>query len=404
MQLDLNKIKKYFMEISCFVDMMKLPSLKLFDDRVCDMLNELSVAIRNDDEAKKYPDIVTFGFFCRKSNLQKLKQQYYSDDRIGRGLSFHIAPSNVPINFAYSFAAGLLAGNPCIVRASSKNFEQTRIISRLLYQLKKESDIKKYLAVIGYDHDKEMTDYFSALASTRIIWGGDITIQEIRKSPIQPRCSEITFADRYSICVVHAKNLMNIENLEPVFRSFYNDTYLYDQNACSSPRLLYWVGSEDKVEQAKILFWNGMQMYLSNRYSVEPVIAIDKLMKDYKAAIEIPGTIIKKTNNVIHRIVVNVLPENLSDYVCPGGSFVEYASEGLDALLPVITDKYQTMTYIGFEGRELADWVIKNGLSGIDRIVPVGKAADFTLTWDGYNLIDCLSRNVYYERSRTDTV
>lgn len=405
MQPDLNKITKHFMEISCFADMVKLPSLKLFDDRVCDMLNELSVAIRSDYEAKQYPDIVTFGFFCRKSNVQKLKQQYDRDNRIGKGLSFHIAPSNVPINFAYSLVTGLLAGNACIVRASSKDFAQTRIICRLLGQIKKQSDIGKYFAVIGYAHDKVINDYFSGIASSRVIWGGDATVQEIRKSPIQPRCSEITFADRYSICVIHAGKLLLANGLEDVLHSFYNDTYLYDQNACSSPRLIYWIGNKEETNQARRIFWNEMQNYLLKRYRVEPVTAVDKLMADYRAAIELQGTIIEKMdNNIIHRITLKSLPDNLEDYACPGGSFLEYASEGLDDLIPVVTNKYQTMTYIGFEGEDLSEWVIQHGLSGFDRIVPVGKAAEFTLTWDGYNLIDSLSREVYYERSKHDTI
>ena len=39
-----------------------------------------------------------------------LKKEYKKDEslRLGRGIIFHIAPSNVPINFAYSLVAGLL--------------------------------------------------------------------------------------------------------------------------------------------------------------------------------------------------------------------------------------------------------------------------------------------------------
>lgn len=404
MQQNLNKIIKYFMEISCFEDMSRLPSLKLFDDRVCNLLNQLSKAIREDSEAKKYPDIVTFGFFCRKSNLERLKQRYYADNRIGKGISFHIAPSNVPINFAYSLAAALLAGNPCIVRVSSKDFSQIQIICRLLKEIDIQSDIRNYFAVIGYAHEKEITDYFSSLCSTRIIWGGDGTIRDIRRSPISPRCTEITFADRYSICVIHAGKMLMMADLKNIFQAFYNDTYLYDQNACSSPRLIYWIGNKDETDRARNLFWTGMREYLQDHYTTEPVIVIDKLMADYKAAIELSGTIIEKSDNNIHCILIKALPDNLPDYTCPGGSFIEYASEGLDDLISVITSQYQTLTYIGLNEKELVKWVMDHGLSGIDRIVPVGRAADFSLTWDGYNLIDCMSREVYYEGSKYDTI
>jgi hypothetical protein len=38
--------------------------------------------------------------------------------------------------------------------------------------------------------------------------------------------------------------------------------------------------------------------------------------------------------------------------------------------------------------------VVSNGLSGIDRIVPVGKALDMGVIWDGYDLIRTMSRIV----------
>ena len=37
--------------------------------------------------------------------------------------------------------------------------------------------------------------------------------------------------------------------------------------------------------------------------------------------------------------------------------------------------------------------VLENGLTGVDRIAPVGHTMDFALTWDGYDLIRTLSRS-----------
>ena len=34
----------------------------------------------------------------------------------------------------------------------------------------------------------------------------------------------------------------------------------------------------------------------------------------------------------------------------------------------------------------------KAGIKGIDRVVPVGKTMDFDLIWDGYNLVERLTR------------
>lgn len=400
MQPDLNKIKKYYMGAASFEDMCKLPSLRLFDDRICELLEALSATIRNNKEAKQYPDIVTLGFFCRKGNIQKLKQEYFVKDRLGKGLSFHIAPSNVPINFMYSLVSGLLSGNPCIVRVSSKEFVQTDIICRLLREMEIQSEISQYIAVIGYEYDKELTDYFSSMANVRVIWGGDRTIQEIRKSPVPPRCIDIGFADRYSLCVIRAEALLEMDDIqdrEKMAQGFYNDTYLFDQNACSSPRFIYWLGVKEDIEKAQSIFWDAVHDYIKEHYKVEPIIASDKLLASYQAAIDLENvTIIRSGDNLIQRIRLSSLPENLSEYTCPGGSFMEYESETLEDLIPIVSDKYQTLTYFGLEPARLTDWVINHGLSGIDRIVPNGKAADFMFTWDGYNVIDMMSRKIFY--------
>ena len=40
---------------------------------------------------------------------------------------------------------------------------------------------------------------------------------------------------------------------------------------------------------------------------------------------------------------------------------------------------------------------MRNNLLGIDRVVPIGKALDISLIWDGYDVIDSLSRTITLE-------
>lgn len=112
MQPHFDEIKVLFSKAERFDEMKKLPAKKIFDDAVCSYLNTLSGFILKDSTIRNYPDIITFGFFCRKANIEKIKKNYSQNFRIGRGLSFHIAPSNVPINFAYSMVIGLLSEIP----------------------------------------------------------------------------------------------------------------------------------------------------------------------------------------------------------------------------------------------------------------------------------------------------
>lgn len=398
MQTNLDKVTNLYHGEQPFEHITQLKAFSPFSDEVCAFLAALSQTLLADKEAKTYPDVVTFAFFCRKANIEHEKAKYVGriENRIGRGVTFHIAPSNVPINFAYTMVAGLLSGNACIVRVSTKPFSQTDIICSAIqkvFAIKNYAALKEYIAIVRYERDTGINAYFSSLCDIRVIWGGDAAIAEIRTTALPPRSFDITFADRYSLCVVCADNYLKETNQQKIAQDFYNDTYLYDQNACSAPRLMIWIGKKDAISQAKYCFWSALHDYAKLRYPIEPVIAVEKLMTVCRCAIDLENAKkISMPDNLISRIDVDQLSKDLPDYRCAGGSFIEYDDENLNSLKDIITKKYQTMSYIGFQPNELQNWVIKNGLSGIDRIVPVGQTADFTLVWDGYDLIYTMSR------------
>ena len=86
----------------CGADWDGIRPLRPFCEEVQAFLSDVSTALLRDREARHYPDVVTFAFFCRSANLEQLRAEYPESDRLGRGVTFHIAPSNVPVNFAYS--------------------------------------------------------------------------------------------------------------------------------------------------------------------------------------------------------------------------------------------------------------------------------------------------------------
>lgn len=384
----------------------KMPGLnphQVFDSTVVSFLSELSEALRRDKESGQYPDVVTFAFFCRKANLKALEKPYrdLKTKNIGRGVSFHIAPSNVPVIFAYSLMCGLLSGNACIIRLSEKKTPQVDIICKAVDSvLSNEAykDLRNYITIVRYAHDHDINAYFSSVCDIRVIWGGDKTISEIRKASLPARAFDITFADRYSLSVIHARNYLLLDDKNAIASGFYNDTYLFDQNACSSPRLLVWVGNEEVVEQAKVVFWDHLYRVLDAKaYKNEPIVVVDKLTALCKAAIKLPDVKVEKSrNNIIMRVRVGKIDPALPEFACAGGVFYEYVDTSLDALLKIVDRKYQTMTYIGFDPQELRQTIIERGVSGIDSIVPVGASSQFDFIWDGYDLIRHMSRTVRF--------
>lgn len=378
-----------------------LRPLRPFAPEALDFLSALSAALLKDREAKAYPDVITFAYFCRKAHLARLQEEYAGrlDGRLGRGVVFHIAPSNVPINFAYSLTAALLSGNGSIVKASSRDFPQTRIVCRAMEKLLTEdfAPLAPYVCVVTYPREaQEVTEAFSARCDARVIWGGDETVRRVREAALQPRAVEVAFADRYSLLCIRPEAVMALseEELERLAKDFYNDTYLTDQNACTSPRLIYWVGEGDSREASE-RFFRAMGAYARQRYELPAVTAVDKLTAVCRAAMKLEGAeIVHDPDNWVTRVRVKALCPELYELRSPGGFFLEYAAPTLDALGDFVTPRVQTLSYLGLSPEELSRFVLENGLTGVDRIVPVGHTMDFALTWDGYDLIQTLSRKI----------
>lgn len=83
---------------------------------------------------------MSWAFWVRKASILKEKTRYENKSKLGRGVAFHIAPSNVPVNFAVSLTSSLLAGNISIVRVSSTDFEQVTLICNAINKVLLEDE------------------------------------------------------------------------------------------------------------------------------------------------------------------------------------------------------------------------------------------------------------------------
>lgn len=369
--------------------------LQPFDEIQCRFLNELSQELRGLIETSQYPDIATFAFWCRAANIQKLKLAHTgAQRRLGRGLVFHITPSNVPLNFAFSFAFGLLSGNANLVRVPTKAFPQTDLILEAIATLFARPEfhrLKDMTAFIRYEANDEVTGHFSEIADARVIWGGDETIKKIRKFQLSSRGVEIAFGDRTSLCVLSPQAV--VESSEASFQrlaqGFYNDSYVMDQNACSSPQFVIWLGSD--CEKAKSRFWGRVSRLASEKYKLGPFQAVDKWDRFCNDAIELKPLRFQRFGNLIYLVTLTDL-EGMDTLHAKWGYFYEYDAPSLDSLTPLLGARCQTVTYFGVDKDAILDFVLKSRLTGVDRIVPVGTALELGLTWDGYDIINSLSR------------
>lgn len=374
----------------------------IFDELRIDFLTQLSRRLLTDPRTKALPDVATFAYWCRKANLLRMRTQHLRNGnlRMGLGVVFHICPANVPVNFAFSMAFGLLSGNVCVLRLPSKETPTVDIlVSAIQAQLDamNQPALREALLLLRSERDDEVNRFWISVADGRVVWGGDDTVIHMRTFPCKPRSREVAFSDRYSLCVLTPHSIVEMDEqaLKSFCRDMFNDIYLMDQAACSSPQLVVWLGEPAEVVEAQQRLWPALVQTAQQRYVLKAVHSVDKFVDACRHALGKPLVQgIERHGNILYRIKLS--GPNQSQDECRGyhGTVHEVILPSLDALAPMVSERYQTMTVSGVDNGVVRDWIVRHGLRGIDRVVPVGRALDMDAVWDGHDILSSLSRLV----------
>lgn len=180
-----------------------------------------------------------------------------------------------------------------------------------------------------------------------------------------------------------------------IAKGFYTDTYYTDQNACSSPRLVVWKGIKEEAEKACTIFWETLQEMVDQDYDMKPIQAINKYASFCRLAMKKGDIRLRSSNNKLFRVEVKELTSDLMEYKDAGGYFFEYITDDLQELVPVLTKQCQTISVFGVEKEEVKKIVFENGVRGVDRIVPLGQTMGLEFIWDGFKMIESMTRFVY---------
>lgn len=395
MQINSSDLEFLVGDYNILENMQKTPALPMFSEPAVDFLATLSREILKDKRSRSNIDVMSYAYWIRKASIESTKEKHLDrKNRIGRGVAFHVAPSNVPVNFAVSMTSSLLAGNATIIRVSNKRFEQVDIICQAMNRIlnSEHKNIRNHLCLLRYEHSEQITQELSNICDVRVIWGGNNTINTIRKASLPPRAIEMAFADRHSLAIINS-NVYLKENSDDVAKDFYTDTYYTDQNACSSPRLVVWVG--DKVEEARSLFWEKLHILVNSDYEMRPIQAVDKFTSLSMLGMGHNGVKLVSKDNMVMRVEVESLYPELMEYKNGGGYFFEYKAKSLDEVVPILTKQCQTISVLGIEKQEILDLVYKHGVRGVDRVVDLGQTMGLEFIWDGFKMIETMSRFIY---------
>ena len=96
---------------------------KPFNEKILETFDKISKRILSDKKMIIKRDIFTFGFWCRRKNLEILKKRFCTSNKIfGIGLVFHVPPANIAVLPLYSLAFGTLRGNSNLIRIPKKKY------------------------------------------------------------------------------------------------------------------------------------------------------------------------------------------------------------------------------------------------------------------------------------------
>ena len=107
-----------------------------------------------------------------------------------------------------------------------------------------------------------------------------------------------------------------------------------------------------------------------------------------------PLKMVRNEDMLVTRLNVEQLGSDLMDFKYNSGFFFEKDIDDLSEMLPVCGERCQTISYFGIEQEEFSRFLEGSAPHGIDRIVPIGKTMDFSLIWDGFDLIRQTSRRI----------
>lgn len=371
-----------------------------FDSVLVKFVNDFAKSILLDKDARAYPELIVLANFFKASNIVKLRAEFKDQNTyMARGLVFHIAPSNVDSVFLYSSLLSLLCGNVNLIRISRGSGEQVNFILRKLRSLLSEEHIAlaDRFFVLTYEHDDSITALISQHCHMRVVWGGDATVNKIRTLPLRPTATELCFPDRFSAAMLHAGSVMSLDEkaLADLCIRFFNDSIWFSQQACSSPRLVSWVGAKEKCILARNRFWKKFEQQLSSKtYDDSPGMVMDRFVTSCMVATD--QLYIETTSNKFPtRILLNSKPLTfIKNYHCGNGLFYEQIFETVPQFFLSLTDREQTLSVFGFNEAEIKKYVNVLPMRSVDRITQIGKALDFGYVWDGCNLLHEFTRQI----------
>lgn len=319
------------------------------------------------------------GFWLRESQLRQWQQEYANDDKVmlapvGRVLI--VSPSNVEGLFAYSWALSYIMGNQTVVRVSEQLTDDQQALFALLDSLDKQTHGLSEQAFISYDKRSDWTQQFTHWCQLRMLWGSDQSIESIRQITLPAQAQEWVFPDRYSVSVLHLTEV-DIPKLPKLAEGFARDVSTYQQQACASPKWVFWYQTDKALQQQ---FWQAVNVHLDSAFPKNERLVASQYLCALGA-------------QRVHDQALSVIEYKtiLGQDQLLMGVVGQTQVQGIDQLVGLFPSRLQSISEYGLGSQIKSELVVR---SQVRQLASFGQALQFELIWDGVDLPNLLARKV----------
>ncbi|WP_010236484.1 acyl-CoA reductase [Clostridium arbusti] len=378
------------------------------------ILDEFSKRIRKNRELLKVEGVSYLSLYLKKSNIEKLIEinlgnKEYLDKFIyrengklikaqGRGIACHWIAGNVYTLALYSVFQAIIAKSSNILRVPEKSID---IVIKLLEQLDNieitykniiysSKDILKNICLIYFDSsDEKLNENMSAIADSRIIWGGEAAVKHITVLPKKTTCKDIIFGPKYSFSVFD-KGIIEGEQCDKYINRLILDIITFGQNSCSSPQMLFIEKSNISIKDISKRIEDAFKR-VGKRYKNVVDEATAAKIINHRG---IYGLSLDKdllcSKGLDYTILIN---KNIALEEPVGGRciFVKEIDSIFD-IKDLITRRIQTIGYAIGDKDKTLKFSESVTAAGVDRVVNVGSMNNYDSPWDGCFMINELVR------------
>jgi hypothetical protein len=328
------------------------------------------------------------------------------------GTVLHWPAANVPIQPLLSLTSGLLSGNRNIVRVPAGLVAFMRKV--LACAPPSMAEIFERVLFLAFPSDRrDLADACAERSDAAMVWGGREAVTQVRGLTFPHWARIQVFGPRTSAAMVLLDEpcLAQADELKKLCRRIARETWQFDQEACSSPLVLYVQaaaalpsgadGAAPLARETEDRFLRMLERafdeeqrahpraHLSARLSVDIAKArADWLLEDEEARVMAPEG---PAWSILHGGRMNREPRLLQ-----GKTLNVVSTDDLAAVAAGLDGSVQTLG-LWIRDPDLERRVARIACHrGVDRVVRLGMMHVFNTPWDGHELVRPLCRRIHF--------